>query len=191
MVEYINQSNQACTKCPELVQSRKRITWGYGNIKSPLVFIGEAPGYLGCDRTGIPFRGDRSGNLYERMLKSIGFSTETVYTTNAVKCCPPGNRTPTDDEVANCRSFILEELRFVDPKIIVPMGRTAIKLFVPYFSSVTKLWDQQTASSYGYIFFIPHPAYIVRDPRNEERYTESFKKIRMFLDQEVAKCSTS
>lgn len=182
MVEYLNQLNENCSKCPELARSRKRITWGYGNIKSPVVFIGEAPGYLGCDVTGIPFRGDKSGDLYEKMLASIDLTTELVYTTNAVKCCPPGNRTPTDEEVMNCRYYLFEELKFIEPELIVPMGKTAIKTFDPFVSAVLKLWDKQRASSYGHVFCLPHPAFITRNLTTyEPRYQESFQKIKEII----------
>lgn len=180
-VEYINQLNQNCQKCPILVKSRKRVTWGYGNVKSPVVFIGEAPGYLGCDITGIPFRGDRSGNLYEKMLNTIGFTTEDVYTTNVVKCCPPGNRDPLPEEISNCKSYLRNEIEAIEPVLIVPMGKFAAKIFYPYIDSILKIWDKQLTLSIGQILILPHPAYICRRQDKEARYISSFKRIKKLI----------
>ena len=124
------QLNKNCMLCDDLVTSRNRITWGYGNIKSPVMFIGEAPGMHGCDITGIPLTLDKSGEYFQSMLKSVGCVKEQVYVTNIVKCCPAGNRTPTIYEITSCNKFLAYEIAKVDPKYIIVMGKPAMKVLL-------------------------------------------------------------
>jgi DNA polymerase len=128
--------DQACMRCPKLVTSRRRIVHGYGDAKSRIVFIGEAPGRHGADRTGVPFTSDRSGVRLQRMLCELGLMADTApneqphlhcFITNVVRCCPPNNRTPTPFEVDNCAPFLAHELDLIDPRIIVPVGRLALR----------------------------------------------------------------
>jgi DNA polymerase len=126
--------HQDCISCPALVASRRRIVHGYGDATSGIVFIGEAPGRHGADQTGLPFWGDRSGRALRRMLVQVGLaSNETAtatlrcFITNAVRCCPPGNRTPVPDEVRACREWLRIELDLIEPRLIVPVGRIALR----------------------------------------------------------------
>ena len=100
------------------------------------MLVGEAPGYLGADRTGVPFTGDRSGRRVQALLIRLGLSAETdpaveaprlagVYVTNVVRCNPPGNRNPTPAEVANCTPYLREELEMVRPQIVTTLGNFA------------------------------------------------------------------
>jgi DNA polymerase len=128
--------DQACAQCPALVASRRQIVHGYGDIHSRIVFVGEAPGRRGADRTGTPFSGDKSGRALQRILIELGLEDEPAPTerprlrcflTNAVRCCPPGNRTPTPAEAASCAPLLLFELDALVPKIVVPVGRVALR----------------------------------------------------------------
>src|SRR5436190_17485017 len=96
--------DQSCTRCPALVASRCRIVHGYGDPSARIVFIGEAPGRRGADRTGVPFSGDKSGRALQRMLIELKLMDAQTpadtpqlrcFVTNVVRCCPPNNRTPT------------------------------------------------------------------------------------------------
>jgi DNA polymerase len=127
---------QSCARCPALVASRSRIVHGYGDPSARIVFIGEAPGRHGADRTGVPFSGDKSGRVLQRILIDLGLSSEHAPTerpqlrcfiTNAVRCCPPANRTPTPREQTNCAPFLVAELEAIDPRIVVPIGLTALR----------------------------------------------------------------
>jgi DNA polymerase len=125
---------QSCVRCPALVVSRRRIVHGCGDPAARIVFVGEAPGRHGADRTGVPFRGDRSGAALGRILAALGLAGRKAddlelrcFVTNAVRCCPPANRTPTPAEQANCRPFLWQELDWIDPRIIVPVGRVALR----------------------------------------------------------------
>jgi len=128
--------DQGCARCPALVASRRRIVHGRGDVASGVVFVGEAPGQRGADRTGVPFSGDKSGRTLRRILLALGLAvTEDpvdvaglrCFITNAVRCCPPGNRTPTPSEVAACAPFLARELDALDAQIIVPVGRVALR----------------------------------------------------------------
>ena len=128
--------DQSCARCPALVVSRSRIVHGYGDPSAPIIFIGEAPGHHGADRTGVPFSGDKSGRALQRMLITLGLSADPqpsdrpqlrCFVTNIVRCCPPANRTPTLREQANCAPFLAAELDAIDPQIIVPIGLPALR----------------------------------------------------------------
>jgi uracil-DNA glycosylase family 4 len=132
MISLVQQ--QHCVRCPALVASRRRIVHGYGDVRSGIVFIGEAPGRHGADQTGIPFWGDRSGRILRRMLVRMGLASDETATaslrcfiTNTVRCCPPGNRTPTAAEVQACREWLDTELDAIKPRLLVPVGRIALQ----------------------------------------------------------------
>ena len=128
--------DQSCALCPALVASRRRIVHGYGDPSARIVFVGEAPGRHGADRTGVPFSGDKSGRALQRMLIDLGISEDQqpndqpqlrCFVTNIVRCCPPANRTPTLREQASCAPFLAAELDAIDPQIIVPIGMPALR----------------------------------------------------------------
>ena len=127
-----------CTRCPALVANRHRIVHGYGDPQARVMIVGEAPGYLGADRTGVPFTGDRSGRRVQALLIALGLSEETdptvelprlrgVFMTNVVRCNPPGNRNPTSLEVANCAPYLREELETIRPEIVATLGNFAAR----------------------------------------------------------------
>jgi uracil-DNA glycosylase family 4 len=128
--------DQSCARCPALVASRRQIVHGYGDPRARIVFIGEAPGQHGADRTGVPFSGDKSGRALQRMLIELGMADDRLpsnwpqlhcFVTNVVRCCPPANRTPTVREQASCAPFLAAELDTIDPQIIVPIGLPALR----------------------------------------------------------------
>lgn len=157
---------QQCNKCSELMNSRRLYPWGkptfgYGNPDSKIVFIGEAPGHLGCGRTGKPFMGDRSGDIYFRALKESGLEYDQVYTTNVVKCCPLNNRTPTPEEIEKCGEWLKKELDIVNPKAIVCLGRTATNYF-GIKGNLNKIQFTNYYSGNRLVRILFHPAYPLR-----------------------------
>jgi DNA polymerase len=192
MVDKIGENNIAypmhplnvhCILCSDLVTSRNRITWGFGNINSNVMFIGEAPGMHGCDITGIPFTLDRSGEYFQSMLKSVGWAKEDVYVTNIVKCCPAGNRTPMPYEIANCSMYLNYEIAKVNPKYIIIMGKPAMKALLDKEGSIINLWDKVFEHGCRKCYIIPHPAFIVRDQKHwGEYYLKSFKNIKELVN---------
>lgn len=182
-VQYpLPQLNSHCTSCERLVKSRKRITFGWGNIHSKVMFVGEAPGYKGCDVTGIPFTQDNSGEFFQSMLSFVGWTKNDVYVTNIVKCCPPGNDEPTPTEITNCITFLQYEIAKVNPAYIVLMGKPAMKVFFPNIPSIISAWDKQRILDGRTYILIPHPAYIIRNRKLTNYYKSSFLKIKELVD---------
>jgi DNA polymerase len=128
--------DQSCARCPALAASRRRIVHGYGDPSARIVFIGEAPGRHGADRTGVPFSGDKSGRALQRILIELGLMAAPAplepprwrcFITNVVRCGPPTNRTPTPREQASCAAFLAHELDQIDPRVVVPIGLPALR----------------------------------------------------------------
>lgn len=181
--EYMNEPCSDCERCLALVKSRKQVTYGYGKIPSKIMFVGEAPGQVGCNITGMPFTRDRSGRYFQQCLQQARFNFEEIYTTNICKCSPPGNRNPEDKEIENCLPYLINEIDMVEPEIIVCLGRVASKVFLNTnrFSVIADRGSMQDAGVEWYkgkIIIMPHPAYILRGGAVESKlYMEEFKLI--------------
>ena len=102
-----------------------------GSIEARVMFIGEAPGRKGADRTRVPFSGDQSGENFNRFLSSIGLSRDQIFITSAALCNPRtesgANRRPTQKELANCSGFLRRTIAIVNPKIVVTLGSVALE----------------------------------------------------------------
>ncbi|MCE4625143.1 MAG: uracil-DNA glycosylase [Desulfurococcales archaeon] len=120
--EKLVEQIRRCTKC-RLHATRKNPVPGEGSLEAEVMFVGEAPGRRE-DELGRPFVG-MAGNLLTALLREIGLSREEVYITNIVKCRPPGNRDPRDDEIAACLPYLIEQIKIIGPKILVTLGRHA------------------------------------------------------------------
>jgi DNA polymerase len=138
--------DQSCARCPALVASRRRIVHGYGDPSARIVFVGEAPGRHGADRTGVPFSGDRSGRALQRILIALGLCDGQqpserpllgCFVTNVVRCCPPANRAPTPREQVSCAPFLAAEIEAIDPRIVVPIGLVALRAVARRYLSQT------------------------------------------------------
>ncbi len=126
-----------CSVCPALAANRQRVVPGYGPRPSAIAWLGEAPGRLGADVTGVPFTRDRSGRRLQALLIRLGLSTEIdpaverprlgTFVTNLVRCNPPANRAPTAEEMANCASSLQRELARVRPVVLVTLGLLATR----------------------------------------------------------------
>jgi len=150
----------ACTACV-LRQQRTRSVPGQGNINSPdVMFIGEAPG-ADEDQQGLAFVG-AAGQFLTKMINAMGYSRDDVFIANICKCRPPGNRTPQSDEMQICLPFLREQIRIVQPKVIVLLGGTAIRGLLDAQVGITRIQGQWTR--YEGIPVMPtfHPAYILR-----------------------------
>ena len=107
-----------------------------GSADADIMFIGEGPGYYE-DREGLPFVG-RAGTLLNRLLGEVGLNRRDIYIANVVKCRPPGNRDPRPDEIEACKHFLVEQLRMVDPAVVMTMGNFATKLLLKTSTGITK-----------------------------------------------------
>lgn len=157
----------ACQRC-ELAGNRTHVVVSRGNPQSPIMVIGEGPGQQE-DEQGLPFVG-RSGQLLDKILASVRLdSNQDVYICNIVKCRPPGNRNPTAPEIKACRPYILEQIRLVDPKIILLTGATAVKGIIPSEKrGITKIRGQWIEWEGRLCMPILHPAYLLRNPSREK-----------------------
>lgn len=137
--EDLIQSVQHCTLCPRLCARRKVLSSANGCVDSKVLFVAEAPGRLGAERTGIPLHGDRTGDNFELLLGNVGWKREQVFITNAILCNPQeedgNNGTPTQQEVANCSAYLEMVIALVKPDVVVTLGKTALealKLISPH-----------------------------------------------------------
>lgn len=161
----IAQHCNTCHRC-DLGATRTHAVVGRGNAKALIMIIGEAPGQ-NEDETGLPFVG-KAGQLLEKILASVQLDTEKdVYICNMNKCRPPGNRVPTPEEMAACKPYLLEQVRLVDPKIILLTGATAVKGLTGDKRGITKI--RGTWIEWEGLLCMPilHPAYLLRNPSRE------------------------
>lgn len=169
----------SCNRC-RLSDGRKNIVFGEGNINAKLMFIGEGPGEEE-DNTGRPFVG-RAGMLLTKMIESIGLSREEVYIANIVKCRPPNNRVPFDDEAKVCINYLRKQVALINPKIIVCLGATAAKYVIDENIRITR--DRGVWYRRGNYFIIAtfHPAALLRDESKKKLAWEDLKKIKIMYE---------
>ncbi|MGC9059201.1 MAG: type-4 uracil-DNA glycosylase [Candidatus Aenigmatarchaeota archaeon] len=169
-LKKISEEIKNCNKCP-LYKSRKNAVPGEGDFKSGIMLIGEAPGF-NEDLQGRPFVG-RAGKLLEEFLKSVGKRREEVFITNVVKCRPPNNRQPEENEIKICASLYLDrQIEIIKPKLIVCLGNISasyiFKKFGLKFESMNKQHGKVFSISNLYIktktVATYHPAAILRNP---------------------------
>ena len=121
---------RSCKKC-DLYKTRTNIVLGKGDINTNLMFVAEAPGRLGADRTGIPLFGDKTGDNFESLLGNIGWDRRDVFITNALLCNPRedngNNGTPKIEEIEHCSTFLEMTIELIQPDVIVSLGIVALK----------------------------------------------------------------
>lgn len=167
-----------CHRC-RLAAGRKTIVFGQGDPRAQLVLVGEGPG-ADEDEQGLPFVG-RAGQLLNRMLQLIAVRREDVYICNVVKCRPPGNRTPERDEIETCSPFLFRQIRAIRPRLICCLGAPAVRTVLGLKEGITKIRGQFFDYAGAKALATVHPAYILRNPREEKILREDFEKIRDFL----------
>jgi uracil-DNA glycosylase family 4 len=128
--EILCDAGRYCTRCERMHGSQRILSRSVGPLSSPLMFIGEAPGRLGADVSGVPFYGDKAGDNFQALLDHAGIDRASVFITNAVLCNPRDdegrNATPTRVEISNCSGFLLRQIELVDPRIVVTLGAAAL-----------------------------------------------------------------
>lgn len=165
MVELAQHCNQ-CHRCG-LGDSRTHAVVGRGNLQAPIMIVGEAPGQ-NEDETGLPFVG-KAGQLLEKILASVKLDTEKdVYICNINKCRPPSNRVPTTEEMEACKPYLLEQIRLVDPKMILLTGATSVKGLTGDKRGITKIRGTWLEWEGRLCMPILHPAYLLRNPSREQ-----------------------
>lgn len=176
-------SVHACQRCG-LCQGRQNAVPGDGVDRPTILIVGEAPGEQE-DAQGKPFVG-RSGQLLDNMLKAIGQDRNTsVYITNVVKCRPPANRNPRDDEIAACAPFLARQIELLEPKVILAMGRFAAHALLQTDASLQELrqttHEIQSTHKPLPVVVTYHPAYLLRRPVDKRLAWEDLKRLRALI----------
>lgn len=177
-LEQIREDLGDCHRC-RLAAGRKTIVFGQGNPHAELVFVGEGPG-ADEDEQGLPFVG-RAGQLLNRMIRLAGMKREDVYICNIVKCRPPGNRTPERDEIETCSPFLLRQIQAIRPRLVCCLGAPAVRTLLGVKEGITKIRGRFYDFGGTKALATVHPAYVLRNPREEKILREDFEKIVEFL----------
>ena len=177
-LEEIRSEMENCVRC-KLHAGRTHLVFGEGNPDARLLFFGEGPG-RDEDEQGRPFVG-RAGQLLDKIIESMGFSRSDVYICNVVKCRPPNNRNPEEDEIRICKQFALAQIDSVDPEAIVTLGKIASQALLETSTPISKLRGQ--LQEYNSIPVMPtyHPAYLLRNPSQKREVWEDMKKVMALL----------
>lgn len=196
-IELANWHKKWFKECAcELKNEATQPVAGSGSSSAQIVFIGEAPGKKE-DELGIPFVGS-AGKFLDEMLSGINLKREDIYITNIVKYRPPNNRDPLPEEKSACREWLLGELRIIQPKLIVFLGRHAMNNFFPkeqISNSHGKLLIKQfSGMPTKYFFALYHPAAALYDGSMRETLMKDFKKIPRVIskiEKESSETSTT
>lgn len=186
LMKKLEEKIRNCQKCP-LGQLRTNAVPGAGSYDAKVMFVGEAPGYWE-DQKGLPFVG-RAGKVLDELLAEIGLSRDEVYITNIVKCRPPENRDPTEDEIKACAPYLDRQIDIIRPKVIVPLGRHSMKYILEKFGfkaePISKIHGKtfEARTLFGKIVIMPmyHPAAALYRPPIREELRKDFQKLKELL----------
>ena len=172
--EELEEVVKQCRKC-RLCETRKNVVFGVGNREANIMFIGEGPG-ADEDAQGEPFVG-KAGKLMNMAFDMLGIKREVVYIANIVKCRPPNNRNPQDDEAENCLDYLRNQVILVKPKIIVLLGSVALKNVLGKEYGITASrgkWLERKG-----ILYMPtwHPAALLRDENKKIDFIKDLKQV--------------
>jgi len=169
-----------CTRCKLHRLGRRQIVFGVGNPEADLMFVGEAPGG-DEDIQGIPFVG-RAGQLLTKIIEAIGLKRDDVYIANVIKCRPPQNRNPEQDEVDTCEQFLFQQVDVIKPKVIVALGTFAARALLRTLDPISRLRGR--VYEYRGARLIPtfHPAYLLRNPASKREVWEDMKAVKKLLE---------
>jgi len=179
-LESIRADLGDCQRC-KLCSGRTNIVFGSGTSQTKLVFVGEGPG-ADEDAQGLPFVG-AAGQLLTKIIDAIQLTRDQVYICNVVKCRPPSNRIPEEDEIAACSPFLFRQIESIRPQIICCLGAVATQTVLETKTAVGKLRGR--FHDFRGIQVMPtwHPAYLLRNPAAKRDVWDDVKKIRALLDE--------
>lgn len=174
-IEELEQEIQGCKKC-KLCNNRNNIVLGSGNPNAEIMFIGEGPG-ADEDIQGKPFVG-KAGKLMNMALQGLDIKREELYIANIVKCRPPSNRNPEQDEIKACLDYLRNQVMIVKPKIIVLLGSVALKSILGKEYNITASrgkWVEKKD-----IWYMPtfHPAALLRDDTKKIDFWNDLKLVK-------------
>lgn len=176
-LEALHEVMVRCTRC-DLALSRTQVVPGAGSPSARLLIVGEAPG-ASEDRQGVPFVG-ASGRLLDEMLALAGIRRDEVFIGNVVRCRPPENRNPRVGEIRACAGWLGEQIRLIQPAVVVVLGRFALQHFLPE-ARITQLQGELQRIEYRGrplgLFPVLHPAAVLRSPDRRPSYEEHFRRL--------------
>lgn len=179
-LNQIRQQILACQNCP-LAKTRNIAVPGEGDYQASVMFIGEAPG-ANENEKGIPFCG-AAGKFLDEMLNVIGLDRESVFITNMVKCRPPENRDPEDEEKSACtKNYLQKQIELIDPMLIICLGRHSLGYLLPVAGSISQAHGKVFKKPNGrYYLPLYHPAAALHNGGLRETLVNDFKKIPVIL----------
>ena len=178
--EELEEAIKGCKGC-RLCNNRTNIVFGTGKKDAKLMFIGEGPG-ADEDLQGIPFVG-KAGKLMNEAFRGLEIKRDEVYIANIVKCRPPSNRNPEDDEAGVCLNYLRNQVMLVKPKIIVLLGNVAIKNILGKEYGITSArgnWIEKKGILYMPTF---HPAALLRDDSKKIDFWQDLKEVKKKLEE--------
>jgi len=170
-----------CQRCKLAKLGRTQVVFGVGNPHASIMFVGEAPGFYE-DQQGEPFVG-AAGKLLNDLLASAGLSRNEIYIANVIKCRPPNNRDPEQDEVETCKPFLMQQIQLIHPKLVCTLGNWATQTLLERKVGITKVKAQAFYMKDFVIFPLLHPAAALHQGNLLEPLKEDFKKLKEFLDR--------
>jgi uracil-DNA glycosylase len=178
------ESLRECNLCG-LCSGRTQVVFGVGSARAELLFVGEGPGFHE-DKQGEPFVG-AAGKLLNSLLGQIGLTRADIYIANVVKCRPPENRDPTEEEIKACSPHLMEQIAIIRPRVICTLGRFATRLLTGTELSMTAVHGKAKPIELGgvqsIVFPVFHPAAALYAPANRVVLEEDFAKLRHLLNR--------
>lgn len=173
LLQRLRQEIGDCRRC-KLCMHRTNIVFGEGNPDARLAFVGEAPG-ADEDVQGRPFVGS-AGQLLTRIIEAIQLKRSDVYIANIVKCRPPSNRDPEDDEIRTCLPFVQQQIAVIQPRIICTLGRIATRALLQTDRGITELRGKFHQLGDCKVMPTYHPSYLLR---NQDKKRETWADMQM------------
>ncbi len=177
-LQAVHEKVNHCTRCP-LHRGRTNAVPGSGPFDAEIMFIGEAPGFHE-DQQGVPFVG-RAGQFLNELLEKVGIDRQRVYITNVIKCRPPANRDPREEEVEACKAYLDRQIELIQPQVVVTLGRHSMARAFP--NEKISAVHGQPRSVDGQVYFpMYHPAAALHQPSLRPTVEADFEKLRELLD---------
>nr|MDO8091516.1 uracil-DNA glycosylase [Candidatus Sigynarchaeota archaeon] len=184
-IDELNKRIKECKRC-RLSETRVNAICGEGNLNAKIMLIAQAPGEKE-DKEGRMFVGP-SGRVLDELLGAAGIKRDEIYMTNLIKCMLPKNRKPKQDEIEACGYYLDEEIRLINPKILVPLGYYATRyifqkygILLPPKAEFSLVFDKLFLATDKKILPLPHPATLLYNPDFKQDLIKSYRKLRVLL----------
>lgn len=179
-LETVRRVAGECTRC-RLHESRRTVVFADGSPEARVMCVGEAPGRHE-DESGVPFVG-RAGKLLDQLLLSVGLPRQDVYICNVLKCRPPQNRNPQEDEIERCSPFLRRQVALVRPEVVVALGTFAARTLLGVRESLGRLRGRTHLYEGVPLVATYHPAALLRNPNWTRPTWEDLQRVRRLLGE--------